>query len=538
MKIKKIIFILGLACSFILFGCVLSVNPVLKESDAVFDPQLIGSWEEISGTDRANITRGTANNYEIEYTSEGKTGKFEARLGKLGEHLILDVWAAPRKGELPDPYADILLSGHLQFFLEIGANEVALTTLDPDSLLKALKSKQVQLSYRQTTDEFILTGTTEELRKGLGTYLTIPNALPKREKWQRAKHSTTKPNQPVEVPCFEAAAWREADRLFRRDPHWVGADVASSVDLGNNKTLWLFGDTWIDPTGKGTRKGGYMVSNSIAIQVGRDPSTAAISFYWGRDANGKPDAMFPDRNGESLWFGNGIRVGDRLVLFFARTIRGNGMFGFEHVGWTAIMVNNPEDVPGKWQVRQLPTPTNPLGVLVGFAAIQNIDGYVVALGSQNPVKSHPIFAVRWPAEEVRQGNLFHPEWWGGNKLGWIPDSSEAQRYPLFNGGRTELSIHFDNVTQRFLAAQTAAFEGDIMMRAAPLLTGPWSDSRMLYRPSENYWPNIFIYAGKAHPELTGADLILTYVTNTYDAEAMVMDSLVYYPRFVRLMRCR
>lgn len=125
----------------------------------------------------------------------------------------------------------------------------------------------------------------------------------------------------MNAPCFEASAWHEADQLFRRDPHWVGADVASSVDLRVHRTLWLFGDTWIDASGKGTRKGAHIVSNSVAIRVGIDPTAAVITFYWGKVANGKPDAMFPDRNGESLWFGNGARVSDRLILFFARTIR-------------------------------------------------------------------------------------------------------------------------------------------------------------------------------------------------------------------------
>jgi hypothetical protein len=47
-----------------------------------------------------------------------------------------------------------------------------------------------------------------------------------------------------------------------------------------------------------------------------------------------------------------------------------------------------------------------------------------------------------------------------------------------------------------------------------------------------------IYAGKAHPELTGADLILTYATNTFKFEEYFTDSLIYYPRFVRLTRCQ
>ena len=46
------------------------------------------------------------------------------------------------------------------------------------------------------------------------------------------------------------------------------------------------------------------------------------------------------------------------------------------------------------------------------------------------------------------------------------------------------------------------------------------------------------HGDKAHPELTGADLILTYATNTFEFAEHLSDSLIYYPRFVRLNRCR
>ena len=58
------------------------------------------------------------------------------------------------------------------------------------------------------------------------------------------------------------------------------------------------------------------------------------------------------------------------------------------------MMENPDAEPGHWRVRTLATPPNPLGVLVGFAGVVRLDEYVYALGSQDPVKSHPIYAAR------------------------------------------------------------------------------------------------------------------------------------------------
>jgi hypothetical protein len=60
---------------------------------------------------------------------------------------------------------------------------------------------------------------------------------------------------------------------------------------------------------------------------------------------------------------------------------------------------------------------------------------------------------------------------------------------------------------------------------------------MIYRPVEYNRPNVMLYAAKAHPQLTGADLVLTYATNTFQFSEHLSDSLIYYPRFVRLDRC-
>ncbi len=189
--------------------------------------------------------------------------------------------------------------------------------------------------------------------------------------------------------------------------------------------------------------------------------------------------------------------------------------------------------------RALRTPTNPLGILVGFASVLQLGEHVYALGPPNPVKSHPIYAARWSAEQVRRGNLLEPEWWGGNQRGWVPDSSDAPRWPLLENGSPGLTIHFDETAKRLLAVQTQGFgPADVLMRAAPELTGPWSMPKMVYRPPEYYRPNILINLAKAHPNLTGGDLVLTYSTNTFRFSEHLTDSRTYYPRFVRLTQCR
>jgi len=514
------------AClSLLLSACVLSIEPIVSDDEKLFDPRLLGEW--VSGSDRAVISRGSDSTYAIEYTSDGDVGQFEARLGRLGEHTVLDLAPAEDRQE---PDAGLQVRGHLLFTLDIGSDEIRVAALEHDSVLSAVKDGRIRLEHTKADEQIILHGMTEELRSALRPHLE--SMVTETNVWRRAEDAAA-PSKPVEPPCFEASAWREADVLFREDAHWVGGDGTSSVDLGDGRILWLFSDSWIDPSGLGTRANATIASNTVAIQTGSNPARASIKFYWGGSSH--PEAFIANADDERHWFGDGVLVHDRLVLFLARIRSTDTGIGFEAVGWAAWMVENPDAEPSAWRMRRLPTPENPLGVLVGFASVMRMGEFVYAFGSQDPVKSHPIYAVRWSAEEVGRGNLLQPEWWSAR--GWVPDSSSTPRWPLFENGQAGMTIHGE--TGRFLAVQTQGFgPADLMMRAAPVLTGPWSEPRMIYRPPEYYRTNVILYSARAHPELTGADLVLTYDTNTFEFAEHLTDSLIYYPRFVRLTACR
>jgi hypothetical protein len=165
---------------------------------------------------------------------------------------------------------------------------------------------------------------------------------------------------------------------------------------------------------------------------------------------------------------------------------------------------------------------------MGTSAMQ-IAHFVYVLGESEP--EHDVYLVRWPASAVANGQLSSPEWWCGSD-GWQANISE--RRPVMRAVSSEFSIQRDPRGNGLIEVNTQGFgAADVVMRHAEILEGPWSKPQKLYRPPESDGPNPFVYAGKSHPELIGADLIVTYVANGSD-QTLANDTSIYYPRFVRL----
>jgi len=281
-----------------------------------------------------------------------------------------------------------------------------------------------------------------------------------------------------------------------------------------------------------------MIRNSIAIQTGLDPANAKIEFFWQAEPNEEPEPFFETGANEWYWPGHGVRTESGLVLFLNRLHATSTGLGFESVGWDSLLIENPDSDPPDWRIRKLKSPNDRLGIQVGFASVLLYEGYVYAFGSADRDKTHPIYAARWPLDAVSKGDLMAPEWWGGEEAGWIFKDPDLIREPLLTGGQSEMTIHFDARSGQFISVQTLGFgKAQVAMRASPRLAGEWLTPTAIFDPPENERKNVMIYAGKAHPQFEGADLVLTYATNTTEFSEHISDSEIYYPQFIRLSSC-
>jgi hypothetical protein len=338
---------------------------------------------------------------------------------------------------------------------------------------------------------------------------------------------------PDRLAGIEAEPWPEADALFRSDQNWVGSDDAYSIDLGNGRVLWLFGDTFITYDPRRSRQGSIMIRNSIAVQTGYDPSTAQMDFYWPL-VDYLPRSFFPERGDLWYWPGHGVRLEDRVIVFLMVVRKASGGLGFATEGWAAVKLTGIDGPPEEWELTWLDTPANDFGVLISGGAMREGD-YVYVYSVQEP--SHDIYLVRWPVTEVLADDLARPQWWTGDEVGWVVQGDlAALPAPLYTGGQTEFTVHHDPALQQYLGIQTVGFpQADLAFRLAPAPTGPWSAATTFHRPEEYDIEDVMIYAGKAHPELEGegADLILTYATNSLSQTNLMSDNRLYYPRFLK-----
>jgi hypothetical protein len=328
---------------------------------------------------------------------------------------------------------------------------------------------------------------------------------------------------------IESRAWPEADQLFRSDPRWLGGDAAFSVDLGAGRVLWLFGDSFVARKAGDSRADSLFIRNSAAIQTGYDPAHATMKFYW-RVEDGKPADFAAPEEKTWLWPAQGFRIGNRLLLFYSRMAvdTKKPSLGFAAIGWTAFLVDNPGQEPSAWTLRQINVPDGHGKIMMGTSVIQIADS-VYVFGASEP--EHDVYLLRWPAVAAANAQLSSPQWWCGPQ-GWLADIS--LRTPITHGISSEFSIQRDPRGTGFIEVNSQGFgSSEIVMRIAKILQGPWSAPQTLYRPPESDAPNPFVYAGKSHPELTGADLVVTYAANGPD-QIVLQDLSLYFPRFVRV----
>jgi hypothetical protein len=372
----------------------------------------------------------------------------------------------------------------------------------------------------------------------------------------------------------------EWNAVFDRTDGWTGADCAGSVDLGDGRTLWMFGDTWIGKIHGGKRQpGATMVNNSIAVHPTdksapwRPPDPRSVQFLWGpTDKQGRPTAWVvppvpsaETEKGDSAkrldWFwcnGGGFvtgrekEKGRRLVVFLFRVRRdphGKGVWNFRTVGTSLAIVDNLSDPPREWHPRVFDIPGTgriadasrgeSVELLLGMSAARQDGppsdaGALLIFGTRQRVFDMDLVMARAPASTPEQ----FADWrfFVGPQTS-ASTSTNAQ--PLAKGLVSEFSVEKfeDRGRSIWVLVQSEPLLGKrIYVRTAQRPEGPWSAPRTIYTvPDVAKSRAYFTYAAKGHASLSRpSELLVTYLVNSQNFGDLMGDTTIYRPKFLRV----
>ena len=171
--------------AFATSACVGSLDAVVPEDAAFFDPRLLGTWDAPDSSEHAVITRGEPLQYAIEYTdSDGKPVSLIGRLGRARDRFILDVQPT---GEALGPYRDLVVRLHIALILDSIGPRTTMAILEPDSLDAFLRAHPGAIAHLRGDGGkgLVLTATSRALQPFFAMYLQRPGALASASTWAR-----------------------------------------------------------------------------------------------------------------------------------------------------------------------------------------------------------------------------------------------------------------------------------------------------------------------------------------------------------------
>jgi hypothetical protein len=322
---------------------------------------------------------------------------------------------------------------------------------------------------------------------------------------------------------------------------WEGADAAYSVPLEKGRTLWLFGDTFVGPSGDTGRKQVWgMPRNSIGIAECRVQKPCQPRYYWTKMATRMPRAFFDTGTDEWYWPMDGFVWKGRLYLMLSRFhAKGTGAFGFESTGAVLATIPNYQASPAEWKVEYQAVLAS-TEVMPGVSIVlAGKFAYFFTFVNREGLRFTAL--ARLPLERLNKAPIPEGHWQyltsDGQWKGWRNSKLPGDAKQVMAEGYTEFTVRYHPEEQRWLAVMPSSIlEGRGVYSTAPSLEGPWSRPQTLYRypemqpGNENYTKNVFCYADKEHPELEEPGvLVFTYACNSTVLDEVMKNPRLYHP---------
>ncbi|MBD2705118.1 hypothetical protein IC229_31130 [Spirosoma sp. BT702] len=298
---------------------------------------------------------------------------------------------------------------------------------------------------------------------------------------------------------------------FRRTKGWIAGDDGYSIRLTDGRTLWLWGDSYIDNYDAATRTIPclFQVNNAGLLQNATNPADMATLL-----GAGKPASYFLHPGGwPTYWFwpGSGYQQGNTVYCFLdnIKTTGANGSFGFTSGGpnYVATIQFPAMTVQG---YKQLPAQN---GINFGAGFVPHPDGFMYVYGYKGDgfVGSKMYVARIKPDDPITSWQYYD----GAN---WITDPTKAA--PIASDGTSSFASGF-KVGNKFALLSSEFSLGctgkEIYAFTADQPQGPYSSRKLIYTIPEKAGDKYpFFYFAIGHPEfIDNQGLLVTYSVNGF-----------------------
>lgn len=326
---------------------------------------------------------------------------------------------------------------------------------------------------------------------------------------------------------------------------WLGADDAYSIKMSANRSIWLFGDTFVGTATTQLRsEAKTMVRNSVGISVCRPSHSCTMRYFWNKPKDPRPRSFF-DTGTDNLWYWplDGYLSGNMLYVSMLAVRNKPGAtsedaFGFEIAGTKLATISNAQDSPSKWRIRI--SDLSDARLWLGVSVVPEGNQLIwYAQVSESPGHGY-MTAVRVARDKL---GLPSNAWEYLTKNGqWAPGLPAADTMQVIDQPISEMSVRYHPAIRKWVALSIGPeFPSPrVVIRVADFPVGPWSAPKTIFefpemKPSDpGYDKDTFCYAAKEHTEFADDKIIMTYACNSMVITKVKANMQIYRPKLVVL----
>jgi len=321
--------------------------------------------------------------------------------------------------------------------------------------------------------------------------------------------------------------------LFKRTEGWIAGDGGYSIPIGQNKTLWTFGDSYMDCYDPVTKKVPclFQARNAAIIINALNPADQLTLI----NNEGDP-TFFEFGTDRKYWFwpSSGFMNKDTIYIFQSRLMSTGvpGMWGFAGVDSNYVAKIHTSDLS---KIRYSIIPSRN-GINFGISVIRE-GRFTLVYGIKSNGFGNDVFVARFRSGEI------YSAWQYFDGKRWTTDLNRISKiHAEFTS-----SFYICKIENRFILITTEFSVGcdqgkNIFVATSDKPFGPFTGQHSVWQVDDTlngHYP--FFYVANAHPEFDNGkkELLITYCINSYGdcVETCIngrMDPDVYRPKAIRV----